>query len=336
MPKQTIKTPDAAGQPKLRIGAVSKLTRIPVDTLRAWERRYGVVEPRRTESSARLYTETDVQRLKVIKQLVDRGHAIGTVAGLGKDDLDDLLGQHRESGPQDDVDAPVVRTIVAFGDGHVPLDKLVVEGDELSVVAQHRSWADFESEVLTSRPDALVIEIGALVEDVTGDIVRLVRRSAARRAIVVYSFAPSALVERLNAETVTTLRAPVNREQLVRELRRPRVPVMRPFNDDEIELPDRLLDDAALATFAGLPTAVQCECPHHLVDIVRTLVHFERYSAECENRDSEDAALHGRLRATTAVARARFERALIEVAEYEGLDLPDGVRTGGNAADSGS
>ena len=58
------------------------------------------------------------------------------------------------------------------------------------------------------------------------------------------------------------------------------------------------------------------------MDIVRTLTQFEAYSAECENRNDEDAGLHAKLRRTTSAARGIFERALIEVAEYEGIALP--------------
>ena len=67
---------------------------------------------------------------------------------------------------------------------------------------------------------------------------------------------------------------------------------------------------------------MQCECPYPLVDIVRTLTQFEAYSAECENRNDEDAGLHAKLRRTTSAARGIFGRALIEVAEYEGIALP--------------
>lgn len=72
------------------IRAVSKLTGISVDTLRAWERRYAVVEPERDERG-RLYGEADVERLKLLRQAVEQGHAIGRVAALTSDELRALL-----------------------------------------------------------------------------------------------------------------------------------------------------------------------------------------------------------------------------------------------------
>jgi DNA-binding transcriptional MerR regulator/methylmalonyl-CoA mutase cobalamin-binding subunit len=71
---------------------VSKLTGIPVDTLRAWERRYGVVEPDRDERG-RVYSEEDVERLRMLRRAVDAGHAIGRVAPLSTGDLRALLAE---------------------------------------------------------------------------------------------------------------------------------------------------------------------------------------------------------------------------------------------------
>jgi DNA-binding transcriptional MerR regulator/methylmalonyl-CoA mutase cobalamin-binding subunit len=74
------------------IRAVSKLTGISVDTLRAWERRYAVVEPARDERG-RLYSEADVDRLRLLRQAVDQGHAIGRVAALSTEELRVLLSR---------------------------------------------------------------------------------------------------------------------------------------------------------------------------------------------------------------------------------------------------
>lgn len=82
------------------IRAVSKLTGISVDTLRAWERRYGVVAPERDERG-RLYGEADVERLKLLRQLVEQGHAIGRVAGLTSDELRALSTRGPDPVPYD-------------------------------------------------------------------------------------------------------------------------------------------------------------------------------------------------------------------------------------------
>jgi MerR family transcriptional regulator, light-induced transcriptional regulator len=71
------------------IRAASKLTGLPVDTLRAWERRYQAVNPSRA-GRGRLYSEADIRRLLLLRHAVDGGHAIGQVASLSDDALEEL------------------------------------------------------------------------------------------------------------------------------------------------------------------------------------------------------------------------------------------------------
>jgi methanogenic corrinoid protein MtbC1 len=78
------------GPGKYPIRVVARLTGIPIDTLRAWERRYGAVEPGR-DDRGRLYAEPDVQKLKLLRRLVERGHAIGRIANMGDAELSRLL-----------------------------------------------------------------------------------------------------------------------------------------------------------------------------------------------------------------------------------------------------
>lgn len=61
------------------IGTVSSLTGVNSVTLRAWERRYGLIKPTRTPSGHRLYSEGDIERIKLILQLLDEGIAISRV-----------------------------------------------------------------------------------------------------------------------------------------------------------------------------------------------------------------------------------------------------------------
>jgi MerR family transcriptional regulator, light-induced transcriptional regulator len=62
-------------EPLVRIGELARRAGIPAATLRAWERRYGVVEPRRGPSGYRLYTAADERRLRSMVGLVDQGVA---------------------------------------------------------------------------------------------------------------------------------------------------------------------------------------------------------------------------------------------------------------------
>ena len=80
-----------AGPARYPIRAVSRLTGIGIDTLRAWERRYGAVTPTR-DDRGRMYTEADVARLRLLNGAVEQGHSIGRLAGLSNDQLRDLCG----------------------------------------------------------------------------------------------------------------------------------------------------------------------------------------------------------------------------------------------------
>jgi hypothetical protein len=96
----------------------------------------------------------------------------------------------------------------------------------------------------------------------------------------------------------------------------------RPPADSGPSASPRRWDDAALVDFASRSTTVACECPRHVAELLVQLSYFERYSAECENRNTADAALHAYLALVAADARARFESALERVALHEGLLLP--------------
>jgi DNA-binding transcriptional MerR regulator len=60
-------------QPVYSIGAAAKIVDVPTATLRAWEDRYGVIKPKRSEGSQRLYSRNQVEQLKFIKSQMDAG-----------------------------------------------------------------------------------------------------------------------------------------------------------------------------------------------------------------------------------------------------------------------
>lgn len=66
---------------------------VPVQLLRAWERRYGVVHPARTDSGYRLYDEPSIDRLRAMRRLIDDGWAPSTAATHIRGLDDDAVGQ---------------------------------------------------------------------------------------------------------------------------------------------------------------------------------------------------------------------------------------------------
>lgn len=67
-------------RPALRIGEVARRTGVAVATLRAWERRYGLLDPHRTDGGHRLYCEDDVTRVRSMSRLLDEGWSAGAAA----------------------------------------------------------------------------------------------------------------------------------------------------------------------------------------------------------------------------------------------------------------
>ena len=77
----------AGDQPLYSIGAAAKIIDVPAATLRAWEERYGVVRPIRSEGSQRLYSRNQVEQLKFIKAQLDAGVSAADAHRLLSDDL---------------------------------------------------------------------------------------------------------------------------------------------------------------------------------------------------------------------------------------------------------
>ncbi len=89
------------------IKAVSQATGLSIETLRAWERRYGVVQPTRDASGRRAYQPDDVIRLRKLREATERGHPIGRLVRLGQEELDTILQSQAQSG----AGAPSIRSL---------------------------------------------------------------------------------------------------------------------------------------------------------------------------------------------------------------------------------
>ena len=66
----------------LRIGELSRRVGVPVESLRAWERRYGLLAPSRTQGGFRLYGEDDVARVLAMRSNLEHGLSAAEAARL--------------------------------------------------------------------------------------------------------------------------------------------------------------------------------------------------------------------------------------------------------------
>ena len=69
---------------RVRIGELSRRTGVQADTIRAWERRYGLVEPQRTSKGYRLYSSADEEVVRAMRELTARGVAAAEAAELAR------------------------------------------------------------------------------------------------------------------------------------------------------------------------------------------------------------------------------------------------------------
>ena len=72
------------------IKIVARRTGLSAHVIRIWEKRYGAVEPERTGTNRRLYSEEQIERLSLLRHITQSGNSIGHVARLPTDKLREL------------------------------------------------------------------------------------------------------------------------------------------------------------------------------------------------------------------------------------------------------
>ena len=77
------------------IKVVARRTGLTAHVIRIWEKRYGAVEPERTGTNRRLYSEEQIERLSLLRDITQHGHSIGHVAKLPTEKLRQLSSEAR-------------------------------------------------------------------------------------------------------------------------------------------------------------------------------------------------------------------------------------------------
>jgi MerR family transcriptional regulator, light-induced transcriptional regulator len=81
------------------ISIVARRTGLTSHVVRVWEKRYGAVTPTRTPTNRRVYSDADVERLRLLRRATLAGHSIGRIARLPIERLHDLLAADELSSP---------------------------------------------------------------------------------------------------------------------------------------------------------------------------------------------------------------------------------------------
>lgn len=311
-----------------RIGAVSKTTGIPVSTLRIWETRYGAFSPVKTEGKQRLFEEHDVSKAILLKQLCSEGHAISAIANLDLNQLRRMSNlQNNAQSKRTAQGEPVTLAVVGIGLANRIESKKFASGlkqnkitvTDVLVDLTAASHADF-----SEKPQVLLIKVNTLQTGVHAAIQALIQKHKFAQTIVIYNFAPEAVVQAMKFSGLIVRREPLSDIELAELLQS--VVFVNPARAEEFGtsgsvIASRKYSDETLARVAGISTNVLCECPRHVAELISQLASFEEYSQECLNKNAEDAHLHAYLRSISGSARSLFENALEKIAQHEGIDL---------------
>ena len=328
-------TTESLRKPIYRIGAVSQVTGIPVSTLRIWEQRYGALTPTKTEGNQRLFSELDVSKAHLLKQLTQSGHGIGAIASLGLEELRKLTAPHIALNVQ--TPTPPRKQPLHIGVVDTALANRI-ESKKFRSVLQPQwfkvlSVADQLEHALTTEwpqeTDVLLIKVTSLQNSVFETIQQLHKKNQFLHTVVLYNFAPDMLVQAIRASGITVRRDPISDIELAELLQS--VLMLQPLLGTEgitIQSGPRKYADTVLKRVANIPTNVLCECPKHVAELITQLANFETYSQDCLSRNDDDANLHAYLKVISGSARALFENALEKIAEHEGIDLGDPLPTG--------
>jgi MerR family transcriptional regulator, light-induced transcriptional regulator len=141
-----------ANENLIRIGELSKRTGVSPEVLRAWERRYGLFMPRRTDGGFRLYSSADAARINAMKRLLAEGVSASQAA------------QRLASSPVSDVEGTDGPSL--FDDRRDALRHALLSYDEASAQAViDQLLMEFDSEaVMRSAFLPILHEIGELWE----------------------------------------------------------------------------------------------------------------------------------------------------------------------------
>ena len=305
-----------------RIGAVCRLTGLSPHVLRVWEKRYGVVEPKRHANQQRHYSERDVHKLTLLRRLVDRGQAIGTLYRLTIDELEDRASRDSETVVPKPLRQRLSTVLVGSGLGFRP-DEL--DDEWFDVVGEYPTVGGFYERYQQSGIDLAVLRMPTLHRGSVPDLEHFIRHARVRHVVLVYGYAARDVVKGLQGLRMTVLPTPLSVSVLEAVVAsRFGSPADEAANGGMPSLPPaRRFSDAQLGQLEAVSSPVACECPRHLTSLVISLSAFEDYSAECENRNREDARLHRYLHSISAEARFALETALLKVMEMEGISLDD-------------
>ena len=303
------------------IGVVSRQTGIHPETLRVWEKRYGMVVPTRTDTGRRVYSDEDLYRLSLIKQLVDRGYPPSGLASLAVEKLRErLAGKLPSVAGQVPSEKSPIKALFIGSVFQSVIDDPMATASDFRLLGCHSSVSNYLSEGIKEQPDVLVFYYPTLHEDLLKNLHEALEASRAIGAVVVFNIASRTTIAYFEDNGVLCLKFPAS----ISDIRRACASVadLPAFSSGaDAQKTERQFTDQQLAYLAIAKNNIACECLNHLAEIVTRISAFESYSAECSNRNPADVKIHRLLQKSSQTARSIMEECLNYVIEAESIKL---------------
>ena len=292
-----------------RIGTVAQLTGVAVERLRAWERRHGFAPAHRT-GRTRFYSAEQVERLRLIRQLIDAGHPISSVADL---DLDQLTARlHNASPPASprpaSAPAPAPRNAGNRAVGLIGANLLVLEARDgadtrLDIAARWANVGAFHADqVAYPELETLIVQLPVLSGRELEDIRAVCPET---RLVAVYQFATEGQIATVEDLGVPALQWPLGWPDIERACTSEAGLPLRAARS----APRKYSDEQLIAIAATLDPEDE-PTPGHLVDMITNLNAFAQFSLQSAMEQGAADDLHERTHTRASEARAQLELAL--------------------------
>ena len=95
-----------------QIHQLEQMTGIKAHTIRIWEKRYGIIQPDRTDTNRRSYSEGQVRKLLNVNTLLAGGKKISKIASLSEDELNSLVEEQSDSHVADSICGGYINDLV--------------------------------------------------------------------------------------------------------------------------------------------------------------------------------------------------------------------------------
>lgn len=299
------------------IGVAARMTGISTHKLRMWERRYALSCSGRSKGGQREYTTTDIDHLRLLKQLTDGGLRIGDIAKLPMKTLSSL--QAETFGTPIKVDEPQNFTATVYGKtlGDY-FRKHAKRFPRVVFSIEDQSPDDFLNNNQTVETDLIAIQIDTLSPKQALALRQIANPHS--HIIVFYHYAPKESKSTLSGRNITLVPNGVTNTEQIGDIVDKALLIQQHVDELQDEshslyatlpaIKARRFSEDDLISAGKQANKLNCECPAHLSDLVRRLNAFEDYSQNCEVENWQEAAIHACIYSYTNQARHLIEKAL--------------------------